>query len=247
MKTKCPYTFLRIEDFKHAEQYQNALASAKDLADSFNMETLEKMLKESPKNDIYKHALGIIKKNTPLMNYDGATGEYLLNLDRREGIPDDGKKVWLPKLSVETIDSLKKSDNPFVVANDWFSQGCYEMGAWVFTGDGYAELQEEVGTLLNEGFAFEYDNQGHKGLVALEITKKTEFFVMNNMFPFGEDRGDIALFFDTSFVSEAYIEKVTNYFTDKYPDSKITVKRQWLVLYADDYTNMVEQLPTLLI
>lgn len=44
-------------DFIHEEHYCNALRTAELISESKSLEALEELLKDSPKNDIYKHAL----------------------------------------------------------------------------------------------------------------------------------------------------------------------------------------------
>lgn len=51
------------EDFTNEEHYCNALRTAELISESKTLEALEELLKDSPDNDIYKHALYLKTKD----------------------------------------------------------------------------------------------------------------------------------------------------------------------------------------
>jgi len=180
--------------------------------------------------------------------YDGVAQSYLFSLDKRDkGM--NSQNILLPRLDAKTLEDVTKRDVPFIVANDWSRVFVYEFGAWVIDEKNeIVRLQEKTGRILNKSFVFECGRSDHKGLIAIEIERDTKFFVMNySGIRIGKRRQSVELFFDTDFVDEEYIEMVKNIVLQSDIDADITIQRKWLVLYGDDYTKMVEQLPVTLI
>ena len=167
---------------------------------------------------------------------------YLTSLSRR--VEED--IVLFPEIDEKTLTALEESDTPVVIANDWFSHGAYEYGAFVLSGDSYISLQDLAGTKIvnTDGeFIFESGTDDHKGLIAIEIKKGTPFFIMESSS--APLRDEVVFYFEPEAMDE-YVNTVLGLMT--HDGQNITVVRdQWLTIYADDYRKIVRDLPVKLI
>lgn len=170
---------------------------------------------------------------------------YLLSLDLRT---DPSEEVWLPKIGDDDLKRIEESDNPVVIANDWFCQGCYSYGAFSIKDGKIIKLQDLSSTkIINDGgeFIFEHGTRDHKGLIAIELQEKTPFFVM--LEDIDTERYTIKrdIFFEKE-TDQTFVDEVLSLIGDT--EGGVNIQRdQWLTLYADDYKNMLETLPVRLI
>lgn len=174
--------------------------------------------------------------------------KYLLTLDPR----GDRGMVTLPKIGEDDLKRLLENDSPIVIAHDWFSQGCYEKGVFVLRGGKAVELKTlEETKIVNENgeFIFELGSLDHKGLIAIEVPKGMQYFVMKRYFEVNDECNDykenIILYFEPESPQE-YIDEVVALVSCPKTELEV-VRSQWLSLYADDYVTITETLPTKLI
>lgn len=176
-------------------------------------------------------------------------GKYILSLNPIAG----SDKVWLPKIGKNDLVRLRENDNPVVIAHDWVSPGSYEYGAWLYSGGKIVPLQDHaLAKIVNEDedFIFELDSSSHKGLIAIEITQEPEgneaFFVMEKRFDQDAEKVSICLYLEP-YVSEQLQDQIIKAVGGDKEDVDLSVQREWITVYAEDYDQMLAHLPVELI
>lgn len=163
------------------------------------------------------------------------TYKYLTTLDKRE----NEERILLPLVNEDTLLEIEEKGNKIVLANDWFSQGAYEFGAFTIKGDKYMDLQDREDTrIANPGgnFIFENGTLDHKGLIAIEIPEGTEFFVMLRG---GYDIYETRFFFEPG-TDESYVEKVVSMMTLGSEKVSVTTDQK-LSVTPKEYRELAEE------
>jgi hypothetical protein len=174
---------------------------------------------------------------------------YLLDLNARKNNGQDDGTIWLPRIDSEAIKRISTNGNRIVIAHDWFSQGCYEYGAFAVIQNKIIELQKHPHTKIintNEDYIFEEGSSDHKGFIAIELEKVPElFFVMNTYWGDDSDSSEITIWFESN-VSKEDIFKVLNLIQIEAVKS-VEIIRDQITITAKDYEQMILELPVKLI